>query len=158
MPYIYGVGNYEYGFYQDESVNRKQRRSLQKMQKEHLRQLNLPDQLTKMPSCQWPGRKDENIVENRIDVFISKKYMVQVFQEKDGIIRLSINRTAHNGKSWEDNLTWDELQVIKNSVGFSNFDAVEIYPRDEDVVNISNIRHLFIVPELLDFAWRKTHG
>lgn len=131
-------------------MNRAQRRSLQKSQKEHLKQMNLPEKLTQVPKDKWPS----SVETNRIDVFISKKYMVQVFEEENGIKRLSINKTVFNRTSWEDNLTWDELQNIKNSVGYSECDAVEVYPKSSDVVNVANMRHLFIMPNLLDFVWR----
>lgn len=104
-----------------------------------------------MPKDQWPGIVDEK----RIQVYISQKYMVQVFLEEKGIIRLSINRTSANGKSWDENIMWDELQIIKNQVGFSDFDAVEVFPKSKDIVNVANMRHLFVMPEPLDFAWRK---
>jgi hypothetical protein len=44
---------------------------------------------------------------------------------------------------------------IKNAVGYQDRDAVEVYPSQTDVVNVSNMRHLWILPEKLDFAWRR---
>ncbi|EOG1815585.1 hypothetical protein ACK3RA_000943 [Enterobacter hormaechei] len=49
----------------------------------------------------------------------------------------------------------DALQEIKSAVGYGDRDAVEIYPRDSDVVNVANMRHLWITPEPIAFAWRK---
>lgn len=132
-------------------MNREQRRSFIKRQKEYLIKLNLPKELIRMDRDKWPESKDES----RIDVFISQKYMVQIFKENKNIFRLSINKTVSNGKSWEENLSWDELQTIKNEVGYKEFDAVEVYPKYCDVVNVANMRHLFVMPNLLDFAWRK---
>lgn len=44
---------------------------------------------------------------------------------------------------------------IKRQLGYGDFDAVEVYPKDNDVVNVANIRHLFILNEPLPFIWRK---
>lgn len=65
-------------------------------------------------------------------------YKVFAFQEP-GSVRLDIFR--HDLK---DGITWDELQRIKSECGFGGKDGVEMYPRDEDVVNTANIRHLYI--------------
>ena len=32
---------------------------------------------------------------------------------------------------------------------------MEVYPRTADLVNVANMRHLWVLPELLPFAWRK---
>jgi hypothetical protein len=59
--------------------------------------------------------------------------------------------------TWVENISWDELQRVKNEVGYSMFWAVEVFPPEKEVVNVANMRHLFInfdgsIPE---FAWRK---
>ncbi|HID9686324.1 TPA: DUF7694 domain-containing protein [Citrobacter amalonaticus] len=72
------------------------------------------------------------------------------------VIRLTVNTTsiASSGR-WKDGISWDALQEIKSAVGYGDRDAVEIYPRDSDVVNVANMRHLWITPEPISFAWRK---
>ncbi len=52
-------------------------------------------------------------------------------------------------------LVWDELQRIKSECGYGNTDAIEIYPADDDVVNVANMRHLWILDSRIPFAWRK---
>jgi hypothetical protein len=47
------------------------------------------------------------------------------------------------------------LQDIRNAVGFSERDAVEVFPAKNDTVNVANLRHLWIMPEPLAFAWRR---
>lgn len=47
-------------------------------------------------------------------------------------------------KDMTDGIKWEELQDIKNKCGFSAFDAVEFYPKDGDVINTANYRHLYI--------------
>lgn len=82
---------------------------------------------------------------------------MQAWREKAGIIRLSVCRTNldRNG-NWTDGITWDELQRVKNEAGFAHLDAVEIYPAQRDVVNVANMRHLWIYPEPISHAWRET--
>jgi len=90
----------------------------------------------------------------RSGVFLSRRFLVQVFQEENGIIRLSINRTKMrmDGK-WETGISWDELQYIKKEIGFGDMYAIEIYPPEKDVINVANMRHLWILPQPLNVGW-----
>jgi hypothetical protein len=108
--------------------------------------------MKRIPQSQWPiGVTPQS---NLVDVWRNREYVVQVYQEKNGIIRLSILRTSiDRDGNWLDGISWDKLQEIKSAVGFGECDAVEIYPKDKDVANVANIRHLWIVPDL-PFAWR----
>lgn len=115
-----------------------------------------PDQLTAIPREKWPARAAELQHESMIGVWRSKNYFVQGFAEPDGIVRLSICRTELNSRGqWRGGLGWDELQSIKAQCGYGDRDAVEVYPRDIDVVNVANFRHLWVLPGLVQFAWRK---
>lgn len=83
-------------------------------------------------------------------------FLVQEFQEDNGVIRLTVNTTSIGGSGrWKDGISWDALQEIKSAVGHVDRDAVEIYPAQKDLVNVANMRHLWIVPESIPFAWRK---
>lgn len=94
-------------------------------------------------ASQWPDRHPQE-KSNRIAVWRSRHFLVQVFMETDAI-RLSVNRTDVDGEGrWRDGITWDELQKIKCAVGYGPWMALEFYPPDEDVVNVANIRHLWI--------------
>jgi len=84
----------------------------------------------------------------------SKRFLVQVYDERDGIERISVCRTSVCGDRWEENITWDELQQLKRECGRGSLDAVEVFPNDKDVVNVANMRHLFVLPMPLLFAWR----
>lgn len=69
--------------------------------------------------------------------------------------RLSILRTAVDAKGeWVDKITWDEIQEIKEGVGFGDSQAIEIYPKDDDVINVANIRHIWVLKEPLDITLR----
>lgn len=106
--------------------------------------------LTPVPKWKWPANNDRK----RIEVWLSDKYLVQVFDEGHSL-RMSVNRvTVRNDGEWDENLTWDELQEIKGQIGRGKKYAIEIYPRDCDVVNVANMRHLWILPKMLPMGWR----
>ena len=89
-------------------------------------------------------------------VMRSRTFLVVVFSTKcPDVIRLSVNRTTHDGISWGDNISWDELQQLKREAGYGDKDAVECFPRDADVVNVANMRHLFVfLTENPPYFWR----
>ena len=87
-------------------------------------------------------------------IFRSRYYLVQLYVDNDHV-RISVNRTDidDNGE-WLSGISWDTLQNIKNKVGYGDYDAVEVYPKNADVINVANIRHLFILKESLPFLWK----
>jgi len=89
-------------------------------------------------------------------VLRNRDFLVQVYTYFDGTLRLTINRTdIDQHGAWKDGITWDELQTIKNAVGYEDCDAIEVFPRKADLVNASNMRHLWILPTNLPFIWRR---
>lgn len=82
-----------------------------------------------IPKTQWPEKLHDS---SRTNVWINPHFLVQEFQEKGGVIRLTVNITGMgmNGR-WKDGISWDALQEIKNAVGYADRDAVEIYPPSE---------------------------
>lgn len=134
-------------------MNRAERRAKLSIAKAIIRRGNcaLSDDFVEIPKETWPAGSDPT----RFAVYRSKRFLVQVFNERDGIVRLSICRAALDASGeWLARITWEELQTIKNAVGYEDSDAVEVYPRTQDVVNVSNMRHLWVMPEPLRFAWR----
>ena len=109
-----------------------------------------PAKLTEVPRDQWP--KDDGA--QRLRVWLSRDYMVQEFKEPHGT-RLSVNRTTMlpSGR-WDDGLTWEELQGIKREIGYGDKYAIEIYPPEFDVVNVANMRHLWVMDQALDVGWK----
>lgn len=89
-------------------------------------------------------------------VWMDDKFLVQVYREEKGVTRLSVTKIGEStlDRDFPDGISWDELNKIKIEVGFGNFDAVEVYPKQKDVVNVANMRHLWILDKSLSFAWR----
>ena len=71
-----------------------------------------------------------------------KTYWHSVTQDND-LVWLRVQR-------WdgEDGISWEVLQQIKNDVFGEDVLAVEVYPPQDDVVNRSNMRHLWASPGL----------
>jgi hypothetical protein len=110
-----------------------------------------PEMLRQVPPAEWPYRADKVI-----EMWRSRRFLVQVYQESNGIERLSINTTSIDGGSWLAGLGWDTLQSLKAQCGRGDKEAVEIFPADVDVVNVANMRHLWVLPEKLPFGWKKS--
>jgi hypothetical protein len=88
-------------------------------------------------------------------VWRNNKYLVTQW-ECSPYLRLSICRTMIDEHGhWLADIGWEDMQAIKSSLGFGDRLAVEIFPRDDDVVNVANMRHLWIFPngEVLPFGW-----
>ena len=114
-----------------------------------------PESLIHVPPDRWqPVAWDES---KRIAVYRSRAFLVQVFEEDNGIVRLSVNRTTYDKTRdrWDDHISWDELQALKNQSGYAEREAVEVYPAIGHEVNVANMRHLWILPEPMPFSWRK---
>jgi len=130
-------------------MNRLERRAAAS----HLRKENekQPDRLEIVPVEKWP-RKEPGL----IALWRSKKFLVQIYSSSDAKpLRLSVCKTAINQQGeWQGDITWEELQEIKSQCGYGHLDAVEIYPKEKDVVNVANMRHLWVLSGSIEFAWR----
>lgn len=90
-----------------------------------------------------------------IKVWQSKDYLAVLYEQRaDGMRRLTVNstrRTANRKRKsdtdWRDGITWDELQRIKNETLGPDVWCVEVYPAQDDVVDVSNMRHLWPLDE-----------
>ncbi len=99
--------------------------------------------LLPVPMEQWPSSQYDPA---RLEVWKSDKYLVQVFQERDGQIRVSVNRVSRKGLDWRDGISWEALMQIKREIGQADAYAVEVLPPDRDIVNVANMRHFWILP------------
>lgn len=91
-------------------------------------------------------------------VWRSNTHLVQEFLEGERI-RITVNRTelAASGR-WADGITWDQLERIKSEIGHGDRWAVELYPPDAEVVDVANMRHLWLLTEAPSFAWTREKG
>lgn len=128
---------------------RMQRKALQIKNRQYGKTLAI------IPQEKWPVSVALSMNNPPVEAWRSQDFLVQVFVECDGIERLSVCRTSHNGQRWEDEITWDELQRLKAECGRGNRYAVEVYPADSDVVNVANMRHLWVLLSAPPFAWKK---
>jgi len=94
----------------------------------------------------------------------NRHYLVQIYnplphQNGHVLVRISVNRAVLDDKGgWLDGITWDQLQAIKAAVGYGDHDALEVYPAQGDVVNVANIRHLWVLPNPLAWKWGAEHA
>lgn len=90
--------------------------------------------------------------EPALGAWTSEDFIAGVFRQA-GVWRLSVARADGS----DNPLSWEELMQVKRDCGFGDQDALEVYPRDDDVFNSGNIRHLYFVGPVF-FALRKnTH-
>jgi hypothetical protein len=129
--------------------NRDTRRAAAKYLREE--SAKWPEQLTEVPREQWPQRMHPGLVR----VLRSRAYLVQVFHDAGVVARLSVSRTAlAPDGGWEADIPWEDLQRLKAEAGYGKHDAVEVFPRAGDEVNVANMRHLWVLAEPLHFVWR----
>lgn len=113
-----------------------------------------PKELIEVPKEHWA---DDRLT-NRIGVWRSKQFMVQVFQE-GYYTRISVNRTCLlSDGHFKDEITWDTMQAIKASIGYAGFWAAELFPPDDQLVNVANIRHMWILNEIPPYGWQVKHA
>lgn len=112
-----------------------------------------PAALVPVPMSDWPQPYPDGLIE----VYRSRDFLVQIFDEHDGIERMSVARTDVDPESgrWRDGIEWDDLQRLKRECGRGDREAVEIYPMDRNVINVANMRHLWILRHPLPFGWRR---
>jgi hypothetical protein len=129
---------------------RKQAKLLKERRKEW------PEKLTKLTEAETPEGRPKMVKE----IWRCKEFLAQVFDTNDpNIIRISVNRTLLDvtNRRWRDGITWEDLMEIKLQLGYGEQDAVEVLPAETDIVNVANMRHIFVFAEgyPLDFIWRK---
>lgn len=118
--------------------------------------LKYPDHLVEIPASEWPPNLPMVSGSGTfiVRVYRSRKFQVLVW-DQDGTIRLSVNRTEwdHSQKRYREDISWDDLQRLKREAGYGLACAVELFPPDANVINVANMRHLFLVPQP-PFMWR----
>jgi len=110
--------------------------------------------LSEVPREQWPEKAFDS---KRVRVLRSRTHMDQVFDE-GRFFRLSICRTELDDDGrWKDGMTWDELQRLKKEAGYGDKFAFEVFPADACLVNVANMRHLWVdIGGEMNIGWRRT--
>lgn len=118
------------------------------------KEIRLYAQGLKQESKAWPQCLTR-VPATPIECWRSKFFFVQISDIGEGLERMSVNRTVVDitNRRWRDGITWDELQEIKRQVGRGEFDAVEVFPAEKNLVNVANIRHLWIFKNETDFPF-----
>lgn len=137
-----------------EARNRAERRAIARYAQ--VEAAKRPERLTTIPREQWPNYSQQDLQA----VWQSRKFLVQVFSAKpfNGIEckRLTVCRVTLGADGrWDQNITWDELYAIKAELGFGDWYSIEIYPRERDLVNVANMRHLWLLAQPLQIGWFK---
>lgn len=110
--------------------------------------------LEPVPREDWPGC---DTLTKRLAVWRSRLYLVQLFavEQDEKMRRLTVNRSNLNeAGEWEEGITWDQLQEIKDACGFGDWWGHELYPPQHKVVRVSNMRHLWLSREAPNFGWK----
>lgn len=131
-------------------MNREHRRSAQRELASQNKRW--PEHIVEVPSSEWPTPRPQWLAE----VWRSRDYLLQIYADPTKPTRLTVSRTIIKGKSWEDNIPWDDLQRLKSECGYGDEIAVEVYPSNDNVVIEANMRHLWIMrPDQVPFVWKK---
>ena len=105
--------------------------------------------LREVPESEWPSF--EGVLMRPIRVWCSRRHTVVHYP--DGRLSCSIAQLGEDGR-FKDGISWDDLQRLKREAGFGDRWAVEVFPPDEDIVNVANMRHLWLLGDAPPFGWK----
>jgi hypothetical protein len=117
-----------------------------RLRAKHLERTNRdwPEHLEQLPREKWEeAERNSPHSRPRLEVWRSRDFLVQVFEEENGMQRMSVVRTRFIVKTgrFDDGISWDDLQRCKREIGRGDVYAIEIYPRDVDIATVANMRH-----------------
>lgn len=110
--------------------------------------------LTRVAESDWTEGM-RSMLRRPIEAWRSRHFALMVYAEPNDIERLSICRAAIAGDRWQDGISWDDLMELKRQCGRGDKCAVEIFPQDSEIVNVANMRHLWVLPYSPPFMWKK---
>lgn len=128
-------------------------RKAQQRARPELRPYLASRQLREVPRELWQWQ--EGPLPERM--LLSSEFMVQVQHSETSGLRLTVSRTARteSGSDWMEGITWDELQRLKCEAGYRDHWCVECYPPSDQVVNVANMRHLWILGHTPPYGWKR---
>lgn len=138
-----------------ENLNRNERRALAAFARSEA--ARRPAVMTEIPRSRWPAHFKSDPAAP-IKAWESRRYLAQLYdggsREDRTVLRLSICRvTLKDDGKWEEDLTWEELMAVKSECGFRETYAVEVYPAVAEIVNVANMRHLWLLSTPLTIGW-----
>jgi hypothetical protein len=110
--------------------------------------------LTRVPVSDWT-EKMRSMTRQPTECWRSRNFALMVYAEPNGIERLSVCRASILRDRWQDGISWDDLMELKRQCARGDKCAVEIFPQDSEIVNVANMRHLWVLPYSPPFMWRK---
>lgn len=147
------------GFHRDEPLSSgRQLRLLRRALQEENRQWSA--RMREVPMDSWPAPLQHMAVSLTsrsvpLRAWRSKYFAAVLYDE--GVAkphRLTVNRAAFaDDGRFSGGITWDELMQVKRECGFGERDALELFPADRDVVDVNNLRHLWILTERSPLTW-----
>jgi hypothetical protein len=115
-----------------------------------------PAELVELPESEWPAAREgvaRPLAIWRSRHYLAMRYPAPSFQGVE-VRRLTVNRaTLRRDGHWEEQIPWDDLQRCKRETGHGHWYAIEVYPRDRDLVIVANMRHLWLIAEPLPIGW-----
>lgn len=88
--------------------------------------------------------------------WVSRDFLVSLYDDPT-CLRMTVCRTqVDNSGNWVDGITWDELESIKEIIGYGDMWGLEVYPPSDSIVNVANMRHIFLFPNKPEFAWGRS--
>lgn len=134
-------------------MSRQERKALQSIMRKQA--AAWPPELVRVPESEWPQREPKD---RPLSVWRSRGFLVQIYNAPPfgdvAVHRLSACRvTIQADGKWDAEIGWEELQNLKLQAGYGGWYGVEIYPRGCDLVNIANMRHLWLMAEPLAIGW-----
>lgn len=135
-------------------MNRSERRAVAGMMRAQAKEW--PRAMVEIPESQWPAPRPGHVRPEQ--VWRSSGFLAQLFGEPwfngTPLHRLSVNRVTIGGDGrFDGEISWDELMRIKREVGYGDWYAIEVLPRDRDIVNVANMRHIWMMAEPLPIGW-----
>lgn len=118
------------------AFNRRQKRALQRKFERDSK--SWPEELKLVDSGDLPEGEHAGLIE----LWRSSAFLVQVHEHNEAVLRVSI--ATVDKQKIPDRLPWPVLQRLKREIGRGDWEAVEIYPADQDQVNVDDMRHLWV--------------
>ena len=54
---------------------------------------------------------------------------------------------------WKDGISWENLMKVKKAIGMDEWWGLEAYPPEKLMVNVANMRNIFLQKEKPKWAW-----